>query len=122
MSRSQSDALVLFGVTGDLAHKMIFSGALCHGEARRAHGSGDRCRHSPSGAWTACTGELQTVLSEPAVWNDKHALKRLLVLIQICEWGLQGSSDLCGHKRCAGQSAETCALPGDSTLALCDGN
>jgi len=24
MARSQSDALVIFGVTGDLAHKMIF--------------------------------------------------------------------------------------------------
>ena len=34
MKASHSDALVLFGVTGDLAHKMILSGALCDGEAR----------------------------------------------------------------------------------------
>jgi len=31
MARSHSDALVIFGVTGDLAHKMIFPGTLCNG-------------------------------------------------------------------------------------------
>ena len=39
MTASRSDTLVLFGVTGDLAHKMIFP-ALRDGETRRSEGSG----------------------------------------------------------------------------------
>jgi glucose-6-phosphate 1-dehydrogenase len=33
MSNSESDALIFFGATGDLAHKKIFSGASRDGEA-----------------------------------------------------------------------------------------
>ena len=34
MAASRSEALVLFGATGDLAHKMSFPASLCHGEPR----------------------------------------------------------------------------------------
>ena len=44
MAVPRSDALVVFGVTGDLAHKQIIPGAVCDGEARGADGAGDRRR------------------------------------------------------------------------------
>ena len=68
MAESQSDALVVFGVTGDLAHKMIFPGALCDGEARRAQGSGDRrclSEMEPGAAAPACNGQHQ------ASWRNR---------------------------------------------------
>ena len=39
--RLPSDALVLFGVTGDLAYKMIFPGTLCDDETRYPQGPGN---------------------------------------------------------------------------------
>ena len=55
-----ADALVIFGVTGDLAHKMIFPGALRDGQARRARCAGGRRRllEVEPGA-TAQTGDGQ---------------------------------------------------------------
>ncbi len=54
MAASRSDALVLFGVTGDLAHKMIFPALY----AMVKHGT-SRSRSSAlpfrSGVWSVCT-------------------------------------------------------------------
>ena len=44
MTASRSDALVLFGVTGDLAHKMIFPALYAMVKRRCPQGSGNRCR------------------------------------------------------------------------------
>ena len=42
MAASHSDALVLFGVTGDLAHKMIFPALYAMVKRGETQGSGDR--------------------------------------------------------------------------------
>ncbi len=44
MAASRSDALVLFGVTGDLAHKMIFPALYAMVKRRRPEGPGHRRR------------------------------------------------------------------------------
>ena len=53
MTTSRSDALVLFGVTGDLAHKMIFPALYAmvkRGELKVPVSASP----SPSGAWSGC--------------------------------------------------------------------
>ena len=57
---ARSDALVLFGVTGDLAHKMIFPGALRDGEARRSRRAGGRCRLLEVERWRNCANAPRT--------------------------------------------------------------
>ena len=42
MARSKSDALVIFGVTGDLAHKMIFPALYAMVKRGTLKSSGDR--------------------------------------------------------------------------------
>jgi len=54
MTASRSDALVLFGVTGDLAHKMIFP-ALYAMVKRVISKSRSSVSPSPSGVWRVCT-------------------------------------------------------------------
>ena len=44
MAASRSDALVLFGVTGDLAHKMIFPALYAMVKHGDSQGSGNRRR------------------------------------------------------------------------------
>ena len=44
MTVSRSDALVLFGVTGDLAHKMIFPALYAMAKRGSLEGPGDRRR------------------------------------------------------------------------------
>ena len=44
MAASRSDALVIFGVTGDLAHKMIFPALYAMVKRGYAQGPGNRCR------------------------------------------------------------------------------
>jgi glucose-6-phosphate 1-dehydrogenase len=54
MAASRSDALVLFGVTGDLAHKMIFP-ALYAMVKRGDLNVPIVESHSRSGGWSVCT-------------------------------------------------------------------
>ena len=55
MTASRSDALVLFGVTGDLAHKMIFPALYAMAKRGSPQGSGNRRRLPQVESWRVCT-------------------------------------------------------------------
>jgi glucose-6-phosphate 1-dehydrogenase len=112
MTRSQSDALVLFGVTGDLAHKMTFP-ALYAMVKRGVLTVPVIGVAFPKWSVERLHRRVTDSIERAGGVDDKQALKRLLSLLTYV------SGD---YQRNARQSAAACALPCDSTLALCNGD
>ena len=77
MTAARSDALVLFGVTGDLAHKMIFPAlyAMAKRGALKVPVIGVA---SPNGAWSSLRERVQDSLKQSGGIDDRPAFDHLL--------------------------------------------
>jgi glucose-6-phosphate 1-dehydrogenase len=121
MTRSQSDALVLFGVTGDLAHKMTFP-ALYAMVKRGVLTVPVIGVAFPKWNLDRLHRRVTDSIERNGGVDDKRALQRLLSLLKYVSGDYKDSSDICCDQRSVGQSAEACTLPGDSAVALCNGD
>ena len=87
MTASRSDALVLFGVTGDLAHKMIFPAlyALAKNGALKVPVVGVA---SPKWSLEQLRNRVEDSIQRSGGIDDQDALRRLTVPAELREWGL----------------------------------
>ena len=83
MATSRSDALVLFGVTGDRPQDDLPC-ALCDGQAGRFKGPGNRRRSRLSGAWRNCVTRKGQHRAIGGV-DNKRPCTNTDVLVQLCE-------------------------------------
>ncbi len=121
MPTSDSDALVVYGATGDLAHKMIFPALYAmvkHGTLKvpvigvafpkwsleRLH---RRVTHS---------------IKQAGGIDNKQAFRHLLSLAPICERRLQRQQHLRGDQAGAWESASPRTLSGHPAVAFCHRN
>ena len=118
----RSDALVVFGFTGDLAHKKIFPALYAMVKKRRAR----RCRSSASrrpasstdaGARSACA----TASSTQAAIDDAAALRPAALAAALRQRRLPATpATFDALKAALGRRAAAGALPGDSAGAVRD--
>ena len=123
MAGSRSDALVVFGVTGDLAHKQIFPALYAmekRGELKAPVIGVAFPKWSLERLQRRVADSIQHAAGGMAPKNngDRRALDALLSRIAICERRLQGPGDVCGDQAGAGWGAAAGALPGDSSVAV----
>jgi len=81
MASSHSTRLVLFGVTGDLAHKMDPSGALCDGKARSPQGPDNR-RRSPNWNMARLHKRVMDSIERSGGIDDQRAFRHFLSLLK----------------------------------------
>ncbi len=117
MANSQSDALVVFGATGDLAHKMVLPALYAMvkrgtlkvpviGVAFPKWSLERLRRHATDGIKRA--GGI----------DDKRALERLLSLLKYVSGDYTDSNTSQGAQRGVGKGAASCVLSGNSRLLL----
>ena len=82
MTASRSDALVLFGVTGDLAHKMIFPALYAMVKRGGTQRSRSSASPSPSGVWRICTNALTDSIKRSGGIDNQRAFRHLLSLFR----------------------------------------
>ena len=87
MTTSHSDALVLFGVTGDLAHKMIFP-ALYAMAKRGALNVPVIGVASPKWSMERLHKRVTDSIKRSGGIDDKRAFNHLLSLLKLRQWGL----------------------------------
>ena len=63
MNEAHSDALVIFGVTGDLAHKAIFPALYALVKSGALHVAGRRRRLAEMERWSSCAAAWRTASS-----------------------------------------------------------
>jgi glucose-6-phosphate 1-dehydrogenase len=121
MGTSQSDALVVYGVTGDLAHKMTFP-ALYAMVKRGVLNVPLVGVAFPKWSMERLHRRIEDSLKRAGGIDDKKAFKRLLVAAPICERRLQGSGNVRGNQESVGQSKAARILSGDSSRAFRNGD
>jgi len=95
MASSHSDALVLFGVTGDLAHKMIFP-ALYAMVKRGTLTAPIIGVAFPKWSLDRLHKRATDSIERLGGIDNERALQSLFVAVQVCQWRLQRSGHLYG--------------------------
>src|SRR5437879_2664601 len=113
-----SDALVLFGLTGDLAHKMIFPAlyAMVQRGVLTVPVVGVASR-----SWSVAhlRARVTDSVTQSGAPMEERAHSRLLSLLQYVS-GLQQPRDLRGAQECVAEVATPHALSRDPSRAICD--
>ena len=121
MTVSHSDALVLFGVTGDLAHKKIFPAlyAMAKQGALKVPIIG-----VASPKWSLAQPAQARDGQRQAIGRDRQPARppTSSVLVQVRERGLQRPGNVHGDKAGAGRCSAPGALPRHPAIALRDGD
>ena len=101
MTASRSDALVLFGVTGDLAHKMIFPAlyAMAKRGTLKVPVIGVAF---PKWSLARLHKRVTDSIRRSGGIDNQRALDHLHVRVQVREWGLQRPGHVHGDKKGAG--------------------
>jgi glucose-6-phosphate 1-dehydrogenase len=121
MTASRSDALVLFGVTGDLAHKMIFPAlyAMAKRGALKVPVIGVAF---PKWSLARLRKRVTDSIKRSGGIDNQRALRHLLSLLSYVSGDYNDPGTFTAIKEGAGQRSAPGALPGHPALALRDGD
>ena len=117
MAESQSDALVVFGVTGDLAHKMIFPAlyAMVKRGTLKVPVIGVAF---PKWSLERLQRRATDSIKRAGGIDDKRALATPFVSAEIRERRLYGQQYIHGDQSGAGEGTAACALSGNPACAF----
>ena len=116
---TRSDALVLFGVTGDLAHKMIFPALYEMVEAGSPHGPGHRCGVHVRGPWPSFAARHR---QHQAIWRRSEAAACSTAywrLLHYVSGDYNDAETFAALKLALGKARAPRALPRHSAVTLC---
>jgi hypothetical protein len=120
MAASDSDALVLFGVTGDLAHKMIFPAlyAMVKKGALKVPVIGVAF---PKWSMARLHKRVTDSIERSGGIDNKRAFQQLLSLLKYVSGDYKDPATFASIKEALG-SAAACALPGDTAIHVRNGD
>ncbi len=121
MPNSHSDALVVYGVTGDLAHKMIFP-ALYAMVKRGTLNVPVIGVAFPKWSLERLQKRVTHSIKQSGGIDNKRGPPSSSVAAQIRKRGLQRQQNIRGDQGIARQSAPSCTLPRHSAFALWNRN
>ena len=121
MTASRSDALVLFGVTGDLAHKMIFPAlyAMVKRDTLKVPVIGVAY---PKWSLAQLRDRVQDSITRSGGIDDQRAFDQLLSLLSYVSGDYKDQGTFSADQRGAGWRSAPDALPRHPACPLCDGD